>query len=851
MALNSLCSTYQSADITSAKAFPTFFRWCARFEAGDIDSYCRKLTSYKLQILLILKIRQNLSLVIIGETACGKSTQIPQYIYDAKINLDKLIGCTQPRRVATTSIATWVAQMKEISVGNLVGYSVRFEDATSDQTKIKYMTDGILLREALKDPLLSTYSVIIIDEVHERSLRTDILLSIVKSAQFVRNSPMKNQNEANLSLLRVIVMSATMDVDKFSKFFNDCPVIYIEGQRLHPIKLYYPSNHGGDNHNSNIRRAGNPFNEGDYVRNALVTLFQIHEAQAPGDILIFMPGKEEIETFIRQAKKIIKEETERKDCVIPYSYQVQLSTSLRFFPFYAGLPKEYQNKIFDANENDYNENVAIISSQKGQKCRIPRRKVIVATNVAETSITIPGIRFVIDTGKFKTKKLIDLSTKDYSEGINNQNGESTSTHDTRFLRECLTTDWISQDQAWQRTGRAGRDPYISQYSTTNGCNSGDDSCNCYRLYFENNPVTSKRQHLIPELTRCDLTSILPAILHISSQIHDSRFAVNSLQLIDDPPFKHILHALDKLSDLGILRLKTIDKDCISGESKLSRVFCKAYQETIESALSNQQQNATHSALALACSPSLFVLTPLGLQCNLLPLDPVLSKILLKSPSGQCSDEIISLVSILSAMTESGNIAISRSSFNTFESNSSHKASRHFKFSNDFQSDHLNLLRTYQAYKSNCGNKKWCLINKLNRKVLLLAFKIDKQLRRIAKGLNMPIISCGQDTWKIRKTLLEGLFNDCAFLHKGTHKYELLSLHDNSWTQKLTLLNQNIVLPACSNNSNPILYIHPTSALFISKPRLIVFSDLLVTNKPYMKIISAIEPEWLKEISEKS
>ncbi|CAK9289825.1 unnamed protein product [Gordionus sp. m RMFG-2023] len=116
---------------------------------------------------------------------------------------------------------------------------------------------------------------------------------------------------------------------------------------------------------------------------------------------------------------------------------------------------------------------------------------------------------------------------------------------------------------------------------------------------------------------------------------------------------------------------------------------------------------------------------------------------------------------------------------------------------------------------------------------------------------MPIISCGQDTWKIRKTLLEGLFNDCAFLHKGTHKYELLSLHDNSWTQKLTLLNQNIVLPACSNNSNPILYIHPTSALFISKPRLIVFSDLLVTNKPYMKIISAIEPEWLKEISEKS
>ncbi|RXM91130.1 putative pre-mRNA-splicing factor ATP-dependent RNA helicase mog-5, partial [Acipenser ruthenus] len=187
-----------------------------------------------------------------GETGSGKTTQIPQYLFEAGIGRQGLVAITQPRRVAAISLATRVSEEKRCQLGKLVGYTVRFEDVTSAETKLKFMTDGMLLREAIGDPLLQRYTVVILDEAHERTVHTDVLFGVVKAAQ-------KKRREQNKFSLKVIIMSATMDVDLFSQYFNNAPVLYLEG-RQHPIKIFYTKQP-----------------QTDYLQAALISLFQIHQ----------------------------------------------------------------------------------------------------------------------------------------------------------------------------------------------------------------------------------------------------------------------------------------------------------------------------------------------------------------------------------------------------------------------------------------------------------------------------------------------------------------------------------------------------------------------------------------------
>ena len=182
---------------------------------------------------IIEKVKKNPTLIILGETGCGKTTQVPQYLHEAGLNRGKMIGITQPRRVAAISIAKRVAIEKNCALGELVGYAVRFEDMTSDSTRIKYMTDGILLREALSDRTLIKYSVIILDEAHERTLSTDVLFGIVKNAQLKRK-------QKQLDPLKIIVMSATMDVDHFHQYFPESSVAILEG-RTFTVKVHSPN----------------------------------------------------------------------------------------------------------------------------------------------------------------------------------------------------------------------------------------------------------------------------------------------------------------------------------------------------------------------------------------------------------------------------------------------------------------------------------------------------------------------------------------------------------------------------------------------------------------------------------
>uniref|UniRef100_A0A8C2C307 RNA helicase n=1 Tax=Cyprinus carpio TaxID=7962 RepID=A0A8C2C307_CYPCA len=219
----------------------------------NVDAQRKQLPIYQSRTQLINQIRQLHSAVFIGETGSGKTTQIPQYLYEAGIGRQGIIGITQPRRVAAISLAARVAEEKKVQLGKLVGYTVRFEDVTSSETKLKFMTDGMLLREAIGDPLLLRYTVVILDEAHERTVHTDVLFGVVKAAQ-------RKRIEQNKIPLKVVVMSATMDVDLFSQYFNKSPVLYLEG-RQHPIQIYYTKQP-----------------QSDYLQAALVSIFQIHQS---------------------------------------------------------------------------------------------------------------------------------------------------------------------------------------------------------------------------------------------------------------------------------------------------------------------------------------------------------------------------------------------------------------------------------------------------------------------------------------------------------------------------------------------------------------------------------------------
>ena len=220
------------------------------------------------------------SICLVGETGSGKTTQIPQWCVDFSKRMGKKkVGCTQPRRVAAKSVSHRVAEELDVSLGQEVGYSIRFEDCSGPRTLLKYMTDGWLLREAMSDPMLEDYQVILLDEAHERTLATDILMGILKTVVTHRQD------------LKVVIMSATLDTGKFQAFFNNAPLMNVSG-RTHPVQIFYT-----------------PEPERDYLEAAIRTVVQIHMyEETDGDILLFLTGQEEIE----QACKRLKMEIDSK-----------------------------------------------------------------------------------------------------------------------------------------------------------------------------------------------------------------------------------------------------------------------------------------------------------------------------------------------------------------------------------------------------------------------------------------------------------------------------------------------------------------------------------------------------------
>ena len=304
---------------------------------NSIQEVRRSLPVYKYREQFLEAVKEHQVIIVVGETGSGKTTQLPQYLVEAGYcKGGKKVGCTQPRRVAAMSVAARVSEEMGTKLGLDVGYSIRFEDCTSERTILKYMTDGMLLREFLSEPDLDSYCAMMIDEAHERTLHTDILFGLVKDIARFRPD------------LKLLISSATMDADKFSAYFDDAPVFRVPGRRF-PVEIYYSK-----------------APEADYMDAAIVTVLQIHLTQPPGDVLVFFTGQEEIET----AKEILDDKVRRLGSRI---------AELMVLPIYANLPSDMQSKIFEPTPPG-------------------ARKVVLATNIAETSLTIDGIIYVIDPG---------------------------------------------------------------------------------------------------------------------------------------------------------------------------------------------------------------------------------------------------------------------------------------------------------------------------------------------------------------------------------------------------------------------------------------------------------------------
>ncbi|KAL8239714.1 hypothetical protein R6Q59_016281 [Mikania micrantha] len=398
---------------------------------------------------LLQVVRENQVVVVVGETGSGKTTQLTQYLHEDGYTINGIVGCTQPRRVAAMSVAKRVSDEMETELGNLVGYAIRFEDVTGSNTVIKYMTDGVLLRETLKDADLDKYRVVVMDEAHERSLNTDVLFGILKKVVARRRD------------FKLIVTSATLNAQKFSNFFGSVPIFHIPG-RTFPVQILYSKT---------------PCE--DYVEAAVKQAMTIHITSPPGDVLIFMTGQDEIEATCYAL-------SERMEQLVSTT-RAKVS-NLLILPIYSQLPADLQAKIFQKPEDG-------------------ARKCIVATNIAETSLTVDGIYYVIDTGYGKMK-----------------------VYNPRMGMDALQVFPISRAAADQRAGRAGR--------------TGPGTC--YRLFTENAYQNEMLPQPVPEIQRTNLGNVV--LLLKSLKIEN----LLDFDFMDPPPQDNILNSMYQLWVLGAL-----------------------------------------------------------------------------------------------------------------------------------------------------------------------------------------------------------------------------------------------------------------------------------------------------------
>ncbi|KAL7986308.1 hypothetical protein Chor_011474 [Crotalus horridus] len=564
----------------------------AELKKLSLQEVRRSLPIFPYQEDLLAAIAEHQMLIIEGETGSGKTTQIPQYLYEE------------------------------------VGYSIRFEDCTSERTVLKYMTDGMLLREFLTEPDLSSYSVIIIDEAHERTLHTDILFGLIKDIARFRPE------------LKVLIASATLDTERFSTFFDDAPIFRIPGRRF-PVDIYYTK-----------------APEADYLEACVVSVLQIHVTQPRGDILVFLTGQEEIEACC----EMLQDRCRRLG-----------------------------SKIAEL--------------------------VVVATNIAETSLTIDGIIYVIDPGFCKQKS-----------------------YNARTGMESLIVTPCSRASANQRAGRAGRVA----------------AGKCFRLYTAWAYKNEMEETTVPEIQRTNLGNVVLLLksLGINDLIH--------FDFMDPPPHETLVLALEQLYALGALN-------------------------------------------------HLGELTKLGRKMAELPVDPMLSKMILASEQYKCSEQILTIAAMLS---------VNNAIFYRPKDKVVHADNARMNFFLP-GGDHLVLLNVYTQWVESGYSMQWCYENFIQFRSMRRARDVREQLEGLMERIEVDITSSEGDYIPIRKAITAGFFYHTARLTRSGYK---------------TVKHQQTV------------YIHPNSSLFEDQPRWLIYHELVFTTKEFMRQVIEIDSTWLLEVA---
>ncbi len=545
-------------------------------------------------------ISEHQTVIVAGETGSGKTTQIPKICLQLFLGEAGLIGCTQPRRIAATSVAARVAE-EMADEDAIVGSKIRFQDRTGTATRIKFMTDGVLLAETRNDPLLSQYKVIIVDEAHERNLNIDFLLGYLHRL-------IKKRDD-----LKLIVTSATIDTGSFSNHFGNAPVISIEG-RTYPVEIIYEPLPEDDD-------------QASYLEHCIETVTSTCAARPPGDMLVFLPTEKDIRSCCEVLEGRVKSHT--------------------ILPLFGRLQAKDQQRIFASHH---------------------KPKIVVATNVAETSVTVPGIRYVIDSGLARI-----------------------SSYQPRSRTMRLPIERVSRASCDQRSGRSGRvGPGL-----------------CIRLYSEEDYL-DRIEYTPPEIQRSNLAEVILQMIALDlGDPHDFPF-------LDPPHRASISEGFRTLKELGAIN----EKNRLTGYGKIM---------------------------------------------SRLPIDPVISRIIIEARTFDCLTEIVIIAAALAIQDPRVRPADRQQQAD--------EAHQHFA---DPHSDFIALLNIWNRYHeaqpgfSWSALKKFCRSHYLSFQRMREWLDLEEQLRRLIKNHKRFTFNSRPASYEaIHRSLLAGLFRQCARRKRGS------------------------------------------------------------------------------------
>ncbi|WP_367115277.1 ATP-dependent RNA helicase HrpA [Actinophytocola sp.] len=669
-------------------------------------------------------IAENQVVIVAGETGSGKTTQLPKICLELGRGVRGQIGHTQPRRIAARTVAERISDELDVPLGAAVGWKVRFTDQVGDDTLVKLMTDGILLAELQSDRQLRQYDTLIIDEAHERSLNIDFILGYLR--QLLPRRPD----------LKVIITSATIDPERFSRHFGDAPIVEVSG-RTYPVEVRYRPIVDPDDPEADPDR--------DQTQAILDAVDELC-AEGPGDILVFLSGEREI-----------------RDATDALVAQDRRGTEI--LPLYARLSTGEQRRVFQAHRG---------------------RRVVLATNVAETSLTVPGIKYVIDPGFARISR-----------------------YSNRLKVQRLPIEPISQASANQRAGRCGR--------TSDGI--------CVRLYAEDD-FDARPEFTDPEILRTNLASVI--LQMAAADLGD----IAAFPFVEPPDHRHITDGMNLLHELSALDSSTekmLDPASRSSEKILdpaSRSSEKILDPASRSSVKVLDPASRSSVKVLDPASRSSVdseprLTPLGRKLARLPVDPRLARMVLAADENGCVSEVVVIAAALSIQDPRERPVEKQAAADQ----------QHARF-RDPESDFLSYLNLWryltEQRKELSANRfrRLCRAEFLNYLRVREWQDVAGQLRQMTKSLDITPNETPAEPARIHMALLAGLLS-----HIGMKP----GLKDPAGKEYLGARNAKFA-------------IFPGSALFRKQPRWVMAAELVETSRLWGRVVARIDPDWIEPVA---